>query len=211
MKLLGICSLFLLALGIAAYAVLAYTLLPLGSVVHPDMKASFLTHRLGLYTHIFASAVALSFGPFQFLPRLRQRFATLHRWMGRAYLGVGVLVGGLSGLYMATLAFGGIVSRLGFTFLAVLWLYTGLQAFLAIRRGAVADHRRWMVRNYSLTFAAVTLRVYLPVSIASGIPFELAYPFIAWLCWMPNLLVAELLFNGAYKNSVKPKPLRDPA
>jgi hypothetical protein len=24
---------------------------------------------------------------------------------------------------------------------------------------------------------------------------EAAYPVIAWLCWMPNLVVAELWFN----------------
>src|SRR5687768_16562857 len=66
MKLFGICSLFLLAFGVAAYAVLAYSLLPLGSLVHPDMRASFLAHEVGIYAHIFASVVALSLGPFQF-------------------------------------------------------------------------------------------------------------------------------------------------
>ena len=49
------------------------------------------------------------------------------------------------------------------------------------------------MRNFALTFAAVTLRVYLPTSMALGVPFESAYPLIAWLCWVPNLLVAEPL------------------
>ena len=211
MRLFGIFSLFFLALGVAAYAVLAYTLLPLGSVVHPDMRASFLVHKAGIYTHIFASSVALSLGPFQFMARLRQQFLRFHRWTGRVYLGVGVLVGGLSGLYMATFAFGGLASKLGFTFLAVLWLYTGLRAFLAIKRGAVIEHRKWMIRNFSLTLAAVTLRIYLPVSMIAGIPFELAYPAIAWLAWVPNLLVAERFFNCAPNKSFKPNPLRGSA
>ena len=73
---------------------------------------------------------------------------------------------------------------------------TGLRAYLAIRSGEVAPHRRWMVRNFALTFAAVTLRLYLPVSMISGVRFELAYPAIAWLCWLPNLIAAELLLNG---------------
>lgn len=211
MKLFGICGLFLLAFGVAGYAVLAYGFLPLGSLVHPDMKASFLTHRMGLYAHIFASVVAMILGPFQFLAGMRRRFVRLHRWMGRAYLGIGVLVGGLAGLYMATFAFGGIASKLGFSLLAVSWLYTGLQAFLAIRRGDVIEHRRWMVRNFSLTLAAVTLRVLLPASAIAGIPFDVAYPVIAWLCWVPNLLVAERFFNGTGANSFKPKPLRGSA
>lgn len=208
MRLFGTISLYFLALGVAAYAVLAYTLLPLGDLVHPDMKLSFLAHKAGIYIHVFASALALSLGPFQFSARLRQRFVRLHRWSGRMYLGVGVLLGGLSGLYMATFAFGGFMAKIGFACLAMLWLYTGLRAFLAIRRGSVVEHRQWVVRNFSLTLAAVTLRIYLPVSMLAGLPFEFFYRLIAWLCWVPNLLVAELLFNGAWKNFFKPKPLR---
>ena len=204
MKRLGICSLFLLAFGVAAYAVFAYGFMPLGSLLHPDMKASFLTHKFGIYAHVFASVVALSIGPLQFLPGIRRRFVRLHRWMGRAYLGIGVLVGGLAGLYMATFAFGGMVSKLGFSFLAVLWLYTGLRAFLAIRRRDVLVHRTWMVRNFSLTLAAVTLRIYLPASMLAGIPFEVAYPAIAWLCWVPNLLAAGYIL-GRCRSSSSPK------
>jgi hypothetical protein len=56
------------------------------------------------------------------------------------------------------------------------------------------QHRSWMIRNFSLTFAAVTLRIILPVEIAVlGINFPDAYRIVAWACWVPNLLVAELL------------------
>jgi uncharacterized membrane protein len=211
MKWFGLGSLFLLTFGVAAYAVVVYGFLPLGSILHPDMKASFVAHSVGIYAHIFAAAVAMTLGPFQFLAGLRRRFARLHRWMGRAYLGNGVLIGGLAGLYMATFAFGGIVSKLGFASLAVLWLFTGLRAFLAIRRGDTIEHRRWMVRNFALTLAAVTLRILLPISQIAGIPFEHAYPVIAWLCWVPNLLVAEWGFNRLREIPFAPKPLRDSA
>jgi hypothetical protein len=33
-----------------------------------------------------------------------------------------------------------------------------------------------MVRNFALTFAAVTLRLYLPSAFVAGIAFESAYP-----------------------------------
>jgi hypothetical protein len=48
-----------------------------------------------------------------------------------------------------------------------------------------------MVRNFAPAFVAVTLRLWLPGSMAAGVPFGLAYPVIAWLCWVPNLIVAE--------------------
>jgi hypothetical protein len=44
-----------------------------------------------------------------------------------------------------------------------------------------------MVRNFALTFAAVTLRLYLPAWMIAGVAFDVAYPLIAWLCWVPNL------------------------
>ena len=86
-------------------------------------------------------------------------------------------------------------ARTGFALLAACWLYTGLRAFLAIRGGAVDDHRKWMVRNFALTFAAVTLRLYVPASAAMGIEFEVAYPIISWLCWVPNVAWAEWRYN----------------
>jgi uncharacterized membrane protein len=204
MRIIGNITLYLLALAVAGYAILVYALMPLGAAVHPDMRLSFHTHQVGLYTHVFASSLALLAGPLQFSSRFRQRYGRVHRWLGRAYLGIGVLLGGLSGLYLAAFAFGGIAAKLGFTCLALAWLYTGIRAFRAIRRGAVADHRRWMVRNFALTFAAVTLRIYMPLTILSGVPFATCYPFIAWLCWVPNLLVAEALFNRAPIDPGKP-------
>ena len=203
MRTTGKALLVILCLGVAAYAAVGYGILPLGSLVHPDMKASFLAHPFGIYSHAFAATVALLLGPFQFSARLRRQHRRLHRWMGRAYLGVGVLAGGLSGLYMSRFAFGGVAARLGFAALAVCWLYLGTRAFLAIRRGAVDEHGRWMVRNLALTLAAVTLRLYLPASVASGIDFATAYPVVAWLCWVPNLFVAEWLCRGARDGSLR--------
>lgn len=208
MKLFGTIWFYILAIGVAAYAVFAYGFLPLGSLIHPDMRLNFLAHQAGIYTHVFASVIALALAPFQFSVWLRTRHARVHRYMGRTYLGVGVALGGLSGLYMAAFAFGGPVAKVGFACLAVCWLFTGLRAYQAIRLGDVAAHRRWVVRNVSLTLAAVTLRLYLPPSIMVGIPFETSYPVIAWLCWVPNLLVAELAFVGTKRGALETSPLR---
>ena len=204
MKLFGTIWFYFLALGVAAYAVFAYGFLPLGSLVHPDMKVNFNAHAVGIYTHVFASVVALALGPFQFSHWLRRTRPRLHRHLGRTYLGVGVLLGGLSGLYMSAFAFGGLVAKMGFACLAVAWLFTGLRAYQAIRRGDVQAHRRWVVRNVSLTLAAVSLRIYLPASMMSGLAFELAYPVIAWLCWVPNLLVAEFVFARRQDRTLAP-------
>lgn len=190
MKRLPYAVLVFLCLGVSLYAAVAYGLLPLGKLVHPDMRANFNAHALGIRLHVFASIVALALGPLQFSSRIRSRHLRLHRWMGRAYLGIGVGIGGASGLYMAMFAYGGPVARLGFACLAIAWIYTGVRAYRSIRGGDVAAHRAWMVRNFALTLAAVSLRIYLPLSMALGIDFATAYRVIAWACWVPNLLVA---------------------
>ncbi len=165
MSLVAFVLLAFLSLGVAGYAVFAYGFLPLGSVVHPDMRPTFGTQAPALlYVHVFASAVAMALGPFQFSARLRARNPALHRWMGRLYLGIGVLFGGLAGLYVALYAFGGTIAQAGFACLALAWLYTGARAYAAIRARDLVAHRRWMVRNFALTFAAVTLRIWLPAA-----------------------------------------------
>lgn len=59
--------LFFLAFGVAGYALVVYGMLPLGSLVHPDMQANYSIHNFGIYTHVFAASVALLLGPFQFI------------------------------------------------------------------------------------------------------------------------------------------------
>ena len=55
-----------------------------------------------------------------------------------------------------------------------------------------------MIRNYSLTFAAVTLRIWLSLFVLLfGLEhFERSYAVIAWLAWVPNLIVAELFIRN---------------
>jgi hypothetical protein len=86
--------------------------------------------------------------------------------------------------------------KVGFATSSLFWLYSGTCALLAVRRGAIAEHRQWMVRNFALAFGAITLRLYLAAFIAAGIDFAAAYAMVAWLCWLPNVLMAEWIFNG---------------
>ncbi len=195
MILLRTILLYVLCLSVAGYAIVAYSVLPLGKLVHPEMRAVFQSHSIGISIHVFASSLALILGPLQFSRQLRIKRPDLHRWLGRLYLGVGVLAGGLAGLYMAMFAWGGFPARIGFALLAVAWLTTGWLALQSILDGDVQQHRRWMVRNFALSLAAVTLRIYLPIFTIGGISFVVSYPIISWLCWVPNLIVAELLLG----------------
>lgn len=133
--------------------------------------------------------MALLVGPLQFFPALRAR-RRLHRALGYVYF-TAVIGGGIAGFCTAFIAYGGIVSGFGFGLLALLWLWTGLAALQAARRRDFTSHERWAVRSFALTFAAVTLRIYLPTFFSLGLRFEDFYPVLAWLCWVPNLLFVE--------------------
>jgi uncharacterized membrane protein len=158
-------------------------------------RETFAAHLPVFLLHVLGGTVALVLGPWQFWTRLRDRRLTLHRWLGRVYL-LAILGGGAAGLYMAAVAFGGLPTRIGFAGLAVMWLATGVMAYRRVRRGDYEAHREWMIRNYALTFAAVTLRLWLPLLMLLGFSFVTAYTTVAWLSWVPNLIAVELYIVG---------------
>ena len=48
-----------------------------------------------------------------------------------------------------------------------------------------------MLRNFALTFAAVTLRLYVGIFATMGIPFATFYTWLGWLCGVLNMLFIE--------------------
>ena len=175
-----------------------------------QQKAVYTAHLTFLMVHIIASMIAVLIGPFQFLPGIRKgRLLKMHRWLGRVYM-LSILFGALGGLYMAQFAHGGGISELGFGALGCLWLYTGYRAYKHIRNKNLEQHRSWMIRNYALTFAGVMLRVWVPVSMAMNLDFTTAYTAIAWLCWVPNLLVAEWIVRRSSRVQSSPVTVRLP-
>lgn len=179
--------LVVLSLPIALYG-LAF---PFSPEVNPDFYQRLMALPWYAYIHFLGSATALLVGGFQFSARLRQSRPALHRWIGRIYL-LAVLGGGIGGFGLAMISHGGPPTHFAFSLLSALWLYSGLQAYRAIRAGDVAAHRRWMIRNFSLTFAAVTLRMQLGLlTVVFDLTFDEAYLTVAWLSWVPNLVLAE--------------------
>lgn len=160
--------------------------------------------QVALYGHVASASLALASGPVQFSARLRRRFARAHRVLGRVYLG-SVGLGALTGLAMLPVNSAGWAGVFGFGALATLWGWTGLRAYRSIRARDVAAHQSWMIRSYALTFAAVTLRLWTVVLMttagALGAPgdedalFRDAYLATPFLCWLPNLVVAERLIR----------------
>lgn len=181
-------------ISLSAIAVAIYACLLLS---FPDMRPGFvdgLFARLPLATalHLSGGTVALLIGAFQFYPGSRQRNPVLHRWLGRAYV-LAIAIAGAAGLLMATRTPWGGLAQSGFSGMAIAWLITTTIAFLRIRSRDIHRHQQWIVRSYAVTLSAVTLRLYLGLMVLLGISFRNGYPWLAWLSWVPNLLIAEWL------------------
>ncbi|MHB1326563.1 MAG: DUF2306 domain-containing protein [Gemmatimonadales bacterium] len=169
-------------------------------LIDPSMGPPFLremraTRPIAMYAHFLGAMWALAVGPWQLNFKLRNRSIWWHRWLGRSYV-VAIVVGALGALGLAPYAQTGAVARIGFGLLGLLWLGFTFVALREILRRNLEAHRNWMIRSFALTLAAVTLRIYLPLGFTMGLSFEAIYPAIAWLCWVPNLIVAEWFVRG---------------
>ena len=190
-----------LSVGVGGYALF----LVATGFEYVQLQNGFFT-PLGLQVHITASGVALIVGAFQFLKSLRTKLPRVHRWMGRIYVAA-CLVGGIAGGAIALYTTSGLPAGLGFLSLALLWVPFTVMAWLSAMRRDFVTHERWMIRSFALTFAAVTLRIYLPLAIVQNhgeFPVH-AYQVIAWACWVPNLIFAEiwLAARRPHKRSAK--------
>lgn len=150
--------------------------------------------NINFYGHILLGGLALIIGWIQFSKRLRKDNIKLHRIIGKTYV-IAVLISGICGLYIGLFASGGIISALGFISLGIVWLTTTILGFNAIRKNNIELHKNLMIYSYSACFAAVTLRIWLPILTASIGDFIYAYRIVAWLCWVPNVIVAYFIIN----------------
>lgn len=157
-----------------------------------QQKEAFTVHRIALLIHIIFGTIALFLGAINVLLGIKRKTSKLHHRLGRIY-GISVFIAAPAGLFMAQYAFGGTIGRIGFSTLAVLWFFTLIAAMYAIIiKKDFSNHAFWIILNFSLTFAAVTLRIQVaPFALLSN--FESYYAIIAWTCWVPNLFIGYLI------------------
>jgi uncharacterized membrane protein YozB (DUF420 family) len=155
------------------------------------------------YCHVLASSAILIAGYFQFSQKI-YRNRPLHKALGKLYV-FGVLFIAAPGAYVMTL----FVNRgpgvfASFIIQNTLWVTFTIAGWLYITKGNIDSHINMMRRSYAMAFGAVTLRFYiwLFTVLGFGVNFEHNYLIIAFLSWVPNLIIAELI------NKYKSNPLK---
>lgn len=157
----------------------------------PELLADTLWN-VGFYGHIILGGIALLIGWLQFSEQLRRKNMPLHRRIGKAYV-LAVLISGVCSLYIGYYATGGLISKSGFISLGVFWLVTTFLAYQAAVNKNIDRHKKLMIYSYAACFAAVTLRIWLPILTSIMGDFIPAYQIVAWLCWVPNVIVAYFI------------------
>lgn len=191
----------LLALGIGAVS-LRYVLphIPMGA---PNVLANLFA-KPALPIHAAAASIALIIGPFQFLRHKSGRRPGWHRVSGPVYV-AGCLIAAAAGLVLSFGSTAGPIAGVGFGLLAIIWFFVNVRGVDALLRGRYAEHGRWMARSYALTFAAVTLRLYLPLGIqVLGLDGLAVFRATAWISWIPNLLIVEAWLRRARLTTTAP-------
>ena len=155
--------------------------------------------RIAFFAHVFTSMFALAAGFTQFSGLILRRYKKLHRTIGKCYVFVVLFISGPASFIMALLANGGIPSRIAFTCLSMLWMYPTARAWQTARARQFAAHRNWMYRSYALTLSALTLRAWkwLLIALFHFRPLN-TYMIVAWLGFVPNLLIAEWIIRNRY-------------
>jgi hypothetical protein len=155
--------------------------------------------RGALIPHLLGGSIALTAGLVQIWLGLTRRTGVPHRLLGRIY-GTGVLLASAGGIYLALTIPEHIAYSAGLVGLDAAWLTTTGMAIYAVRRRIIEQHRDWMLRSYTVTFAFVTFRLvdqwlhgWIKVpedNVADGLD-----TLMAWACWSIPLLIAEPLIQ----------------
>lgn len=145
------------------------------------------------YAHVYSSIFVLLSG---FFAIIRRNFGikNFHKINGKIYVFLLLLLAAPSGIYMGVFANGGLWSQISFVILGVLWWYSTFKAFLLIRDKQFKKHQQWMWRSYALALSAIMLRLWKIIIVYLFAPPPMdVYQIVAWLGWIPNLILIEFL------------------
>jgi len=155
--------------------------------------------RFGFYAHVFTSVFVLLAGATQFSKYLIFKYPKVHRSLGYAYIVLVLFVSGPGAMAMSIHANGGLPAKASFVLQTIMWIIFTSAAWYYAAKKKYIKHAECMLFSYSLTFAAVTLRTLVLILSALSLknlkPVD-AYIFVAWMSWVPNMIIAGFLIHS---------------
>jgi uncharacterized membrane protein len=160
------------------------------------MDAGFARHLALTLVHIIPGAAFMILAPLQFVPAIRAKHLSFHRWSGRLLFVSGLVIG-ISALVMSyTMNIGGANETAATTLFAILFLFCLIKAYRHIRRKEVAQHREWVIRMFGIGLGVATTRPIVGMFFAFRklTPHEF-FGIAFWLGFTITFLAAEAWIN----------------
>ncbi|WP_162072087.1 DUF2306 domain-containing protein [Chryseobacterium fistulae] len=150
------------------------------------------------YTHVYTSIFVLLSGFFAIL-RKNWGLTNFHRNAGKIYIFLILIFSAPSGIYMGFFANGGTFSKISFILLGGFWWFSTFKAYQLAKQKKFHEHKQWMWRSFALTLSAITLRLWKVIIVYLFHPNPMdVYEIIAWMGWVPNILLVEYLNTKKY-------------
>jgi Predicted membrane protein (DUF2306) len=145
--------------------------------------------------HIVPGLIFVILVPFQFSRSFRNGHLRAHRWMGRAIMLLGVLIG-ISALPMSLHPIGGALEASATLFFDGFFLFALTKAFLHIRRAEIALHREWVIRAMSIALGIAAVRpvmgVFFATSSLTGLKPHDFFGMAFWLGFTMTYIAGEM-------------------
>lgn len=161
----------------------------------------YVQFSLSSWAHLITGVIIFILGPVQFMPSMRKKSISLHRWSGRIWLsagGLAALSGGFIGVFQPFMGIDGqgFNESMATAFFAFYTLFCMGKAYKTIRARNIRAHREWMIRSWALMLAIATERIMLGVLISTtdiGIPVLFGTTF--WMAGVVNVAASEIWIN----------------
>jgi uncharacterized membrane protein len=150
-------SLWTVILGLSAYFFLDNVVAYFFGYRSPIFGDTFFHNQFWVVMHMAGGTLTLFFGPVQFWSFIRRRWVNVHRTLGKLYVG-GVALAGVSALRLSVIS-PCVPCRISLLILSILAILSTALAWVAIKRGRIEDHRKFMIRSYICVLAFVAVRL----------------------------------------------------
>lgn len=158
---------------------------------------------VGIGIHFLTGGIILVLGCIQLIRKVRVRFPTFHRWVGRVYVIASLLtaIGGLAFIFLKG-TIGGWVMDIGFGLYGVLTFYCAIETYRHARAQQFERHRAWAIRLFALAIGSWLYRMeygfyfVLVEGAAKAINFKGPFDyFMDFFFYVPNLIIAEIFIG----------------
>lgn len=131
-------------------------------------------------------------GMLQFSPRIRSARPQLHRWLGRTFLSLALVVAASALVIALGYPYVGSQEQVFVVTVAIMAIGLAGMAWQRVRQRRFVQHREWMIRTLALFFFIAVQRLYtLPFLLLTDWPEREIFMICNWLAVFSVLGVAE--------------------